>query len=59
MKKHILVALLWFYTGWYLGAFVVEATGISAVFAPLIGAGLAVLATVVRAERPTSIVRAD
>lgn len=43
MKKRALAALLWFYTGWYAGAFLAEFLGVSPVLGPLIGVAAAAL----------------
>ena len=43
MKKRTAAALLWFYTGWYAGAFVAHLVGISELIGPVIGAAAAAL----------------
>jgi hypothetical protein len=43
MSKRILAAILWFYTGWYAGAFIAEFLGISPLFGPIVGAAAAAL----------------
>jgi hypothetical protein len=43
MKKRILAAFLWFYTGWYGGAIIADFVGISPVLGPILGAALAAL----------------
>ena len=46
MTKRVAAAFLWFYTGWYAGAFLAEIFGVSPVIGPIIGvaaAGLVVL----------------
>ncbi len=41
MKKRVLAAFLWFYVGWYAGAFVVAFLGISPAFGPILGVAAA------------------
>lgn len=41
MKKRVLAALLWFYTGWYGGAIVAHFLGISELLGPVLGAAIA------------------
>ena len=41
MTKRILAAFLWFYTGWYAGAFLAEMFGVSPVIGPIIGVAAA------------------
>jgi len=41
MKKRVLAAFLWFYTGWYAGATIAVLFGISPVIGPIIGAAAA------------------
>jgi uncharacterized membrane protein len=43
MTKRVAAAFLWFYTGWYAGAFLAEMLGISPVIGPILGAAAAVL----------------
>lgn len=43
MKKRVLAALLWFYTGWYAGAMIGDAVGVSPLFGPILGAAAAAL----------------
>ena len=43
MKKRVLAAILWFYTGWYAGAILASVLGISPVLGPIIGAAAASL----------------
>ena len=43
MTKRVAAAFLWFYTGWYAGAFLAEMLGVSAVIGPILGAAAAVL----------------
>ena len=41
MTKRAFAAILWFYTGWYAGAFLAEFLGVSPVLGPIIGAAAA------------------
>ena len=41
MTKRVAAAFLWFYTGWYAGAFLAEIFGISPVIGPIVGAAAA------------------
>lgn len=41
MKKRVFAALIWFYVGWYAGAFLAEIFGVSPYLGPLIGAAAA------------------
>jgi hypothetical protein len=41
MKKRALAAMLWFYTGWYAGATIALALGLSPVLGPIFGTALA------------------
>jgi phosphate/sulfate permease len=41
MLKHLVLAILWFYAGWYAGALVAEFFGLSAFVGPIIGAAIA------------------
>jgi len=43
MTKRWIAAALWFYAGWYAGNFISDATNISTLLGPAIGAALAVL----------------
>ena len=43
MTKRVLAAALWFYTGWYAGAFLAHAFGVSELIGPVIGAAAAAL----------------
>ena len=43
MKKRVLAAFLWFYSGWYAGAILAEFLGISPLFGPIIGAAGAMI----------------
>jgi hypothetical protein len=43
MKKRILAAFLWFYSGWYAGALLADFIGISPLLGPFIGATAALL----------------
>ena len=43
MKKRILATFLWFYAGWYAGAVIAYALGISPLLGPILGAAAAVL----------------
>lgn len=46
MKKRVLAAILWTYTGWYAGALIAEVIGISPALGPIIGAAAAGLVVV-------------
>ena len=46
MKKRILAAFLWFYAGWYVGAILAEAFGVSPLLGPVIGTAAAALIAV-------------
>jgi hypothetical protein len=37
MKKRILATFLWFFAGWYAGAFLAEFLGVSQLLGPIIG----------------------
>ena len=41
MTKRVAAAFLWFYTGWYAGAFLAEIFGVSPVIGPIIGVAAA------------------
>jgi hypothetical protein len=41
MTKRVVAAFLWFYTGWYAGAFLAEMLGVSPVIGPILGAAAA------------------
>jgi hypothetical protein len=41
MKKRVLAAFLWFYTGWYAGALVASFLGVSPMLGPILGAAVA------------------
>ena len=41
MTKRILAAILWFYAGWYGGAFLADFFGVSVLLGPIIGAAAA------------------
>jgi hypothetical protein len=43
MKKRLLAAFLWFYSGWYAGAMLAEFIGVNALLGPIIGVAAAVL----------------
>lgn len=43
MKKRFMAAGLWLFSGWYLGAFVAHALGISALLGPALGLTAALL----------------
>lgn len=43
MKKRVLSGVLWFYTGWYAGAMLATALGISVALGPIIGFAAAAL----------------
>lgn len=46
MKKRTLAAILWFYTGWYAGAFLAEFLGVGPALGPIIGVAAAGLIVV-------------
>lgn len=46
MKKRTFAAILWFYTGWYAGAFLAEMLGVGPALGPIIGAAAAGLIVV-------------
>ncbi len=41
MAKLVAIALLWFYCGWYAGAFLAYALGVSPAIGPILGAAVA------------------
>jgi hypothetical protein len=41
MKKRAFAAILWFYTGWYVGALIAVTLGVSPALGPIIGAAAA------------------
>jgi hypothetical protein len=41
MAKLVAIALLWFYCGWYAGAFLAFALGVSPAIGPILGAAVA------------------
>jgi hypothetical protein len=41
MTKRVAAAFLWFYTGWYAGAFLAEIFGVSPVIGPIVGVAAA------------------
>lgn len=43
MKKRFAAAVLWFYTGWFVGAFVAYAAGLSPLLGPILGTAAAAL----------------
>ena len=43
MKKRVLSAVLWFYCGWYAGAMIAHALGISPALGPILGVAAAAL----------------
>ena len=43
MKKRALSAVLWFYCGWYAGAMIAHALGLSIAIGPILGAAAAAL----------------
>jgi hypothetical protein len=43
MKKRILAGFLWFFAGWYLGAFLAFMVGVPEVVGPILGLTLAAL----------------
>jgi hypothetical protein len=52
MKKRFAAAILWFYTGWSVGAFVAFAVGLPSDLAPILG----ILAAVFVAGDPRRII---
>jgi hypothetical protein len=46
MNKRILVALLWMYAGWTLGALTATAAGLSPILGPVVAAGVLLLLVV-------------
>jgi hypothetical protein len=45
MTKRIVAGTLWFFAGWYLGAFVAEFLGLSPLLGPIWGTSVAALIT--------------
>jgi hypothetical protein len=43
MKKRVLAAVLWFYAGWYAGAMIAYAFGLSPALGPIVGTAAAAL----------------
>jgi hypothetical protein len=43
MKKRVLSAVLWFYTGWYAGAILAHALGLPSALGPIVGTAAAAL----------------
>lgn len=43
MTKRLLATFLWFYTGWYAGAFIASILGVSSVLGPILGVSAALL----------------
>jgi hypothetical protein len=43
MGKRILAAVLWFFSGWYFGAFIAFVTGVPPALGPVLGIAAAVL----------------
>jgi hypothetical protein len=43
MKKRVLAAFLWFYTGWYAGALVANLLEVSPMLGPILGAAAAAI----------------
>jgi hypothetical protein len=43
MSKRVFAAILWFYTGWYAGAFITAYLGVSPLIGPILGAAAASL----------------
>jgi hypothetical protein len=43
MKKRALSAVLWFYCGWYAGAMIAHAVGLSIAIGPILGVAAAAL----------------
>ena len=41
MKKRAAAGVLWFYAGWFVGAIVAFATGLSPILAPILGVAAA------------------
>jgi hypothetical protein len=41
MTKRVAAAFLWFYTGWYAGAFIAAMLGVSPVIGPILGVAAA------------------
>jgi len=41
MKKRATATVLWFFTGWFVGAFVAFAAGLSPLFAPILAVAAA------------------
>jgi hypothetical protein len=41
MKKRIAATILWFFTGWFVGAFVAFVAGLTPVLAPMLGTAAA------------------
>lgn len=46
MKKRAAATVLWFYTGWFVGAIVAFATGLSPVLGPVLGTAAAAIIAV-------------
>jgi hypothetical protein len=46
MKKRAAAAILWFYTGWFVGASVAFLTGLSPVLGPILGTAAAAIVAV-------------
>ena len=43
MKKRAAAAVLWFFSGWFVGAFVAFAAGLSPALAPILGTAAAAI----------------
>jgi hypothetical protein len=46
MKKRAAAAILWFYTGWFVGAFVAFLVGTSPILGPIIGTAAAAIVAI-------------
>lgn len=63
MKKRAAAAILWFYTGWFVGAFVAFVTGLPPAAGPILGIAAALVVAgdprhVIWVRRPVSNGRA-
>lgn len=43
MKKRVFSAVLWFYSGWYVGAMIAHLLGVSAALGPILGVAAAAI----------------
>jgi hypothetical protein len=43
MKKRLVSAVLWFYTGWYAGAMLADILGVSVALGPIVGVAAAAI----------------